>query len=247
MGISKRSAGIPLDDREREVFEEMESENAASEEEQRAAEGDYYGGNDDPHASASRAYHDSVEYEKQKELEYAEARAMEEKQKREWELQNEANLRKMQFAEEEKKRQKEAAERETVADDKQEKEEKGEEEDKKKKKKKKTEKRRNPNPNPNRNKRRKKKKKKKKNSTPRKRWNKYSGRWRKRKSDEKTAMTTSLREKSTTRMIRTVRMPKLNSNGAITTTTKTRTNNVSPIHREHCFIVQKRSYSLSLF
>ena len=134
--ISKRSAGIPLDDREREVFEEMESENAASEEEQRAAEGDYYGGNDDPHASASRAYHDSVEYEKQKELEYAEARAMEEKQKREWELQNEANLRKMQFAEEEKKRQKEAAERETVADDKQErgeeqteKEEKGEEEE----------------------------------------------------------------------------------------------------------------------
>merc|ERR1712091_778031 len=92
----------------------------------------------------------------------------------------------------------------------------------------------------------KKKKKKKKNSTPRKRWNKYSGRWQKRKSDEKTARTTSRPKKSTTRMIRTARIPKLNSNGAITTTTKTRTNNVSPIHRDHCFMLYKRSYSLSL-
>ena len=43
--ISKRSAGIPLDDREREVLEEMEEEN--SEEEQRAVEVDYHDGDDD--------------------------------------------------------------------------------------------------------------------------------------------------------------------------------------------------------
>ena len=207
--ISKRSAGIPLDDREREVFEEMESENAASEEEQRAAEGDYYGGNDDPHASASRAYHDSVEYEKQKELEYAEARAMEEKQKREWELQNEANLRKMQFAEEEKKRQKEAAERETVADDKQEKEEKGEEEKekKKKKKKKKSEKRRNPNPNPNRNKRRRRRKRRRRTRHRGSDGTNTAGNGGSERATRKTAMTTSRPEKSTTRMIRTARCP----------------------------------------
>merc|ERR1711981_1339244 len=121
--ISKRSAGIPLDDREREVLEEMEEENSAlsfSEEEQRAVEVDHHDADDDnndPHAHASQRYQELVEREKHMESEYAEARAMEERQKREWELQNEANLQKLAFAEEERKRQKEAfGEEEIVAD-----------------------------------------------------------------------------------------------------------------------------------
>ena len=201
--ISKRSAGIPLDDREREVLEEMEEEN--SEEEQRAVEVDYHDGDDDnndPHAHASQRYQELAEREKYMESEYAEARAMEEKQKREWELQNEANLQKLAFAEEERKRQKEAlVEEEIVADDEntqeesreeeeeeeeeeekeKEEEEEEEEEEKKKKKKKKKEKEKGENrrtraPSPN-----------KKNSIPKKRWNKSNEKWRKRKSDEKTA------------------------------------------------------------
>ena len=129
--ISKRSAGIPLDDREREVLEEMEEEN--SEEEQRAVEVDYHDGDDDnndPHAHASQRYQELAEREKYMESEYAEARAMEEKQKREWELQNEANLQKLAFAEEERKRQKEAlVEEEIVADDENTQEESREEEE----------------------------------------------------------------------------------------------------------------------
>jgi len=101
--LSKRSAGIPLDEREREVFEEMQSEKPSFEEE-RAAEED-----------AHQKTEELSEYEKQKALEYA--RVREKEQKREWELQNEENLRKLAFAEEEKKRQKEAAEKEAVADD----------------------------------------------------------------------------------------------------------------------------------
>ena len=85
--ISKRSAGIPLDDREREVLEEMEEENSAvAQRRTKSSQVDHHDADDDnndPHAHASQRYQELVEREKHMESEYAEARAMEEKQKRE--------------------------------------------------------------------------------------------------------------------------------------------------------------------